>query len=45
MNLKSVIVRVSKQSDSHRITGFVLNDGTPQQSVEVRIDNGPWQQA
>lgn len=25
--------------------GLVLNDGTPLQSVEVRIDNGPWQQA
>jgi DMSO/TMAO reductase YedYZ molybdopterin-dependent catalytic subunit len=45
MNLKSVIVRVTRRSSSHRITGFVLNDGTALQSVEVRIDNGPWQQA
>lgn len=45
MNLKSVIVRVAKRGSSHRVTGFVLNDGTPLQSVEVRIDNGPWQQA
>ena len=45
MNLKSTIVRVSKLGSTHKITGFVLNDGTPIQSVEVKIDNGPWQQA
>ena len=45
MNLKSVIVRVTRRGSSHRISGFALNDGTPLRSVEVRIDNGPWQQA
>ncbi len=25
--------------------GFVLNDGTPLKSVEVRVDEGPWQPA
>jgi len=25
--------------------GFVLNDGTPLKSVEVQVDNGPWQKA
>ena len=25
--------------------GFVLNDGTPLESVEIRIDDGPWQRA
>ena len=25
--------------------GFVLNDGTPLESVEVRVDDGPWEQA
>ena len=25
--------------------GIVLNDGTPLKSVEVRVDDGPWQQA
>ena len=45
MNLKSVIVRVTRRGSGHRISGFALNDGTPLRSVEVRIDNGPWQQA
>ena len=25
--------------------GFVLNDGTPLRSVEVKVDDGPWQTA
>ena len=25
--------------------GFVLNDGTPLRSVEVKVDDGPWQPA
>tara|TARA_R110001592_G_scaffold101249_1_gene286496 strand:+ start:315 stop:1388 length:1074 start_codon:yes stop_codon:yes gene_type:complete len=45
MNLKSVVVRVTKSGADHKVTGFVLNDGTPIRSVEVKIDNGPWQQA
>ena len=45
MNLKSVIARVRKKGDSHQILGFVLNDGTPLKSVEVKIDEGPWQKA
>ncbi len=45
MNLKSTVVRVTKMGSTHKITGFVLNDGTPLQSVEVKIDNGPWQRA
>jgi DMSO/TMAO reductase YedYZ molybdopterin-dependent catalytic subunit len=45
MNLKSVIVRVTKMGSTHKVTGFVLNDGTPLQSVEVKIDNGQWQRA
>ncbi len=45
MNLKSTIVRVTKMGSTHKITGFVLNDGTPLESVEVKIDNGPWQRA
>jgi len=45
MNLKSVIVRVTRQGNTHRVSGFVLNDGTDLQSVEVRIDDGAWQQA
>lgn len=43
--LKSAIIRVTSSGDSHNIMGFVLNDGTPLESVEVSIDNGPWQRA
>ncbi|HML18271.1 MAG TPA: molybdopterin-dependent oxidoreductase [Bryobacteraceae bacterium] len=45
MHLKSAIARVQKKGGAHEITGFVLNDGTPLKSVEVQIDNGPWQKA
>ena len=45
MRLKSVIARVRKTGDAHQILGFVLNDGTPLKSVEVKIDAGPWQKA
>ena len=27
------------------MSGFVLNDGTPLKSVEVKVDEGPWQRA
>ena len=30
---------------AYRIQGFVLNDGTPLESVEIKIDDGPWQRA
>jgi DMSO/TMAO reductase YedYZ molybdopterin-dependent catalytic subunit len=43
--LKSIIARVTQLGNSHKITGFVLNDGTPLKSVEVKIDNGAWQPA
>jgi DMSO/TMAO reductase YedYZ molybdopterin-dependent catalytic subunit len=45
MRLKSSIVRVTRRGDSHRVTGFVLNDGTPLKSVEISIDGGAWRQA
>lgn len=45
IHLKSSISRVRKIGGSHRILGFVLNDGTPIRSVEVKIDDGPWQKA
>jgi len=45
MQLKSSIIRVTKRNDEHIVTGFVLNDGTPLRSVEVKIDDGPWQPA
>ena len=45
MNLKSAIVRVIESGGMYRIQGFVLNDGTPLESVEIKIDDGPWQRA
>jgi DMSO/TMAO reductase YedYZ molybdopterin-dependent catalytic subunit len=45
LHLKSAIARVKKAGTSHRIIGFVLNDGTPLRSVEIKIDNGEWQKA
>ncbi len=45
IQLKSSIVRVTRMGNQHKITGFVLNDGTPLRSVEIKIDNGPWQEA
>jgi len=45
IRLKSAITRVTKSGNSHNIMGFALNDGTPLRAVEVKIDNGPWQQA
>lgn len=45
MQLKSSVIRVSRRGSEHTIMGFVLNDGTPLRSVEVKIDDGPWQEA
>jgi DMSO/TMAO reductase YedYZ molybdopterin-dependent catalytic subunit len=45
LQLKSIVARVTRAADHHRVHGFVLNDGTPLKSVEVRIDEGPWRQA
>jgi DMSO/TMAO reductase YedYZ molybdopterin-dependent catalytic subunit len=45
MHLKSAIARVRKTGSALQVLGFVLNDGTPLKSVEVKIDEGPWQKA
>ena len=45
MRVKSVIARVTQSSDRHTVHGFVLHDGTPLRSVEIRVDDGPWQPA
>jgi DMSO/TMAO reductase YedYZ molybdopterin-dependent catalytic subunit len=45
MQLKSVIARVTRRSGDYRVLGFVLNDGTPLRSVEIKVDDGPWQPA
>ncbi|NNC65782.1 MAG: sulfite oxidase [Gammaproteobacteria bacterium] len=45
MRLKSSIIRVTRGPAGHTITGFVLNDGTPLRSVEIKVDDGPWREA
>ncbi len=45
MHLKSVIARVRKTGEAYQVLGFVLNDGTPIKSVEVKVDDGSWQPA
>ena len=43
MQLKSFIARVSRAGDRFNVRGVILNDGTPIKSVEVKVDDGPWQ--
>ena len=50
LQLKSFIARVSVSSGAsagaHRVLGVVLHDGSvPVRSVEVKVDDGPWQAA
>ncbi len=45
IRLKSAITRVTGANGAYKIMGFVLNDGTPLRSVEVKVDDGPWQKA
>jgi DMSO/TMAO reductase YedYZ molybdopterin-dependent catalytic subunit len=45
MHVKSVIARVSRDGADHKVLGFALNDGTPIKSIEVKVDDGPWQPA
>jgi DMSO/TMAO reductase YedYZ molybdopterin-dependent catalytic subunit len=45
MQLKSFIARVAKTGNDYTVLGVVLNDGTPLRSVEVKVDQGPWQPA
>ena len=45
MQLKSFVARVTKNGSAHKVTGVVLNDGTPIKSVDVKVDDGPWQAA
>jgi DMSO/TMAO reductase YedYZ molybdopterin-dependent catalytic subunit len=43
LQLKSFVARVTKVGSSHKVLAVVLNDGTPIKSVEVKVDDGPWQ--
>jgi len=45
MQLKSFVARVTRNGNAYRVLAVVLNDGTPIKSVEVKVDEGPWQMA
>jgi DMSO/TMAO reductase YedYZ molybdopterin-dependent catalytic subunit len=45
IRIKSVLARLTRAGSRLTALGFVLHDGTPLRSVEVRVDNGPWQAA
>jgi hypothetical protein len=45
MRLKSVVARVTSDGARHKVVGFALTDGTPIKSIEVKVDDGPWQMA
>jgi DMSO/TMAO reductase YedYZ molybdopterin-dependent catalytic subunit len=53
MQLKSFIARVTTNPSTssgqggsrYKVTGVILNDGTPIKSVEVKVDDGAWQPA
>ena len=48
MQLKSFVARVTRETadgSRHEVFGVVLHDGTPLRSVEVKVDDGPWQPA
>ncbi len=45
MRLKSYVARITKEAAAHKVVGVILNDGTPIRSVEVKVDDGPWQPA
>lgn len=45
MQIKSFIARVSRAGARHNVLVVALNDGTPLKSVEVKVDDGPWQPA
>jgi DMSO/TMAO reductase YedYZ molybdopterin-dependent catalytic subunit len=45
MQPKSFLARVTRDGSRHNVLGVVLHDGTPLKSVEVRVDEGPWQPA
>jgi len=45
MQLKSFVARVTSNGGAYKVLAVVLNDGTPIKSVEIKIDDGPWQAA
>jgi hypothetical protein len=46
MQLKSFVARVTRDpGGQHKVLVVALNDGSPIKSVDVKVDEGPWQPA
>jgi DMSO/TMAO reductase YedYZ molybdopterin-dependent catalytic subunit len=45
MNPKSFVARVTRNGDTFKALGVILNDGSPIKSIEVKVDEGQWQPA
>jgi DMSO/TMAO reductase YedYZ molybdopterin-dependent catalytic subunit len=45
IRIKSMVARLTRTGTRYTAFGFALNDGTALKTVEVRVDNGPWQAA
>jgi DMSO/TMAO reductase YedYZ molybdopterin-dependent catalytic subunit len=45
MQLKSFLARLTHDGSRYKALVVALSDGTPLKSVEVRVDDGPWQAA
>lgn len=45
LQLKSWVARITREGATHKVVGVILNDGTPIKTVEVKVDDGPWQPA
>jgi DMSO/TMAO reductase YedYZ molybdopterin-dependent catalytic subunit len=43
LQLKSFVARVAKTGNQYKVLAVALNDGTPLKTVELKIDDGPWQ--
>ena len=45
IRVKSMVARLTRAGTRITALGFALHDGTPIRTVEVKVDNGPWQAA
>src|SRR5215218_2903004 len=43
--LKSFVARVTRDGSGYKVLAIALNDGTPLKTVEIKVDDGPWQAA
>ncbi len=45
IRVKSMVARLTRTGSKYSALGFALSGHAPLRSVEVRLDNGPWQRA